>query len=67
MYARDNLLLSFCSPFQFVFMEAQPGDGLPSIANIIDRNAQVGDNSGILQEVQRMGGVDPAVSNVVAE
>jgi hypothetical protein len=67
MYAPDNLLLSFCSPFQFVFMQAQPGNGLPGIADIIDRHAQVGDNSGILQEVQRMGGVDTAVSDVVAQ
>ena len=48
-------------------MQVQPGDGLPSIANIIDRDAEVGDNTGILQEVERMGGVDPPVSDVVAE
>ena len=50
-----------------MFMEAQPGDGLPSIADIIDRHAEVGDNPGVLEKVQRMGGVDSAVGNVIAE
>jgi hypothetical protein len=67
MYAPDNLILSFCRLFQFVFMQAQPGNGLASIADIIDRHAQVGDDPGVLQKVQRMSGVDTAVRNVVAE
>lgn len=48
-------------------MQAQPGNGLASIADIIDRDAQVGDDPGILQEVERMGGVDPPESDVVAQ
>ena len=48
-------------------MQAQPSNGLASIADIIDRDAQVGDDPGILQEVQRMRSVDSSKGNVVAE
>ncbi len=48
-------------------MQAQPGDGLPGIANIIDGDAFVGDDAVVLEEIEGVVGIEPAGGEVVAE
>ena len=67
MYAPDNLLLSFCSSFQFILAEAQPGDGFSRVADIFGGDAFVGDDAVVLQEIQGVDGIEAVGGEVVAE